>query len=182
MFYAGLVVFFTLHVFPFFDGARSAVVARIGAGAYRGVYSVIALTGLTLIVMGYDSSGTYHFEPVLGARMAAPLVMLVAFTLFVSSLLPGKIRTTVRHPLTVAIALWAGQHAFINPDTHSLFLFGAFFVYAIASAFSAEMRKKPPYTGGSLKFDALAVVLGIGLTGLAFRFHEYFAGVPAIVM
>lgn len=178
MFYAGLVIFFTLHVFPFFDGARSALVARIGAGAYRGAYSLIALTGLVLIIMGYDSGGPFHFEPVLSARMAAPFVMTLAFILFVSGRMPGKIRTAVRHPLTLAIALWAGLHALMNPDTHSLMLFGAFFIYGIASAVSAEQRKKPPYTGGSLKFDALAVVIGVVLAGAAFHFHGYISGVP----
>jgi uncharacterized membrane protein len=115
-------------------------------------------------------------------RMASPIMMLFAFTFFVSSLMPGKIRTLVRHPLTLAIALWAGLHALMNPDTHSLFLFGAFFVYAIASALSSEQRKKAHYTGGALKFDGLAVLVGLVLTGVVFRYHEHIAGVPAIAM
>ena len=181
MFYAGLVLFFTLHVFPFFDGARSAVVARMGLMPYRGLYAVVALSGLTLIVMGFDSSGNVHFEPVAAARMAAPFVMLLAFTFFASSVLPGKIRVGVRHPLTIAIALWAGLHVLINPDTHSLFLFGAYFIYAIASAVSSEQRKKPSYTGGALKYDGAAVMIGVILAAVVYRFHEHISGMPIVM-
>jgi uncharacterized membrane protein len=178
VFTAGLVLFFTLHVFPFFDGVRSAVVARIGAGRYRCLYAVVALSGLTLIVRGYDSGGNVHFEPVMAARMAAPFVMLLAFTLFSASLLPGKIRMGVRHPLTIAIALWAGLHVLMNPDTHSLFLFGAYFIYAIASAISSEQRKKPPCTGGAIKYDGAAVLIGVILTAVVYRFHAHISGMP----
>lgn len=182
MFYAGLALFFALHVFPFFDGARSAVVARIGVAPYRGIYSVVAITGLFLIVLGYDSGSAFHFEPVMAARMAAPFVMLIAFTFFVSSLLPGKIRVAARHPLTIAIGLWAGLHALVNPDTHSLALFGAFFVYAIASALSSEQRKKEPHADGALKYDGAAVMVGVLLAGAAYRFHGAISGVPLMTM
>jgi uncharacterized membrane protein len=182
MFYAGLALFFALHVFPFFDGARSAVVARIGVAPYRGIYSVVALTGLFLIVLGYDSGGNVHYAPIMEVRLAAPFVMLIAFTLFVASVMPGKLREIVRHPLTIAIALWAGLHALMNPDTHSLFLFGAFFVYAIASALSSEQRKKAAYSGGSMKYDGAAVMIGVILAAVVYRFHGAISGVPLTPM
>ena len=182
MFYAGLGLFFALHIFPFFVGARSAMVARIGQAPYRGVYSVAAISGLFLMVMGYDSDSAFHFTPLAAARMAAPFVMLIAFTFFAASVLPGKLRVAVRHPLTIAIGLWAGLHALINPDTHSLFLFGAFFIYAIASALSSEQRKKAPYTGGSMKYDGAAVLIGVILAAVTYRFHGAISGVPLMAM
>ncbi len=50
---AGLALFFAAHTFSMFREARAALVSRLGALPYRGLYSLVSLAGFVLIVHGY---------------------------------------------------------------------------------------------------------------------------------
>src|SRR3954464_11142999 len=49
----GLVLFLGAHVFVTLRGPRAAVIARIGEWPYKGLMSVVALVGLSLIGYGF---------------------------------------------------------------------------------------------------------------------------------
>ena len=51
----GLVLFLGLHSTRIVaDGARTRFIGRIGAGPWRGLYSLVSAVGLVLIVWGYS--------------------------------------------------------------------------------------------------------------------------------
>ena len=50
---AGLVLFLAAHVFTTFREARAGVVARLGLGPYRAVYSLVSVAAVLMIAYGY---------------------------------------------------------------------------------------------------------------------------------
>ena len=63
IFLIGLVLFVGMHsIYILLPGARTAAIARIGYNPWRGLYSLISLTGLVLLVYGY---GLARQDPVL---------------------------------------------------------------------------------------------------------------------
>ncbi|MBM3650967.1 MAG: NnrU family protein, partial [Alphaproteobacteria bacterium] len=55
----GLALFLGIHLLTTLRETRAAVIGRIGEGAYKGLYSLIAAIGLALIVWGF---GRYRTE------------------------------------------------------------------------------------------------------------------------
>src|SRR6202049_4557059 len=49
----GMVIFFAAHVFTTLRERRAAAIAKIGEGAYKGLYSLGSLAGLVLIASGF---------------------------------------------------------------------------------------------------------------------------------
>ena len=45
----GLAVFFGAHTFTTMRTPRAALIARMGEGPYKGVYSLVSLIGIVLI-------------------------------------------------------------------------------------------------------------------------------------
>jgi uncharacterized membrane protein len=54
---------------------------------------------------------------------------------------PGIVRWS-RHPLLVALALWAGAHLVPNGDLAHVFLFGTFAVFALLGGHLIDRRKR----------------------------------------
>ena len=52
---AGVVVFIAIHLIPSFPAARTRLIERLGAGPYKGLFSLGALTGIGLMVGGLRS-------------------------------------------------------------------------------------------------------------------------------
>ncbi len=50
----GLIIFLGIHSLSIFaSGVRDGAVAKLGAGPWRGIYSLISLIGFVLIIWGY---------------------------------------------------------------------------------------------------------------------------------
>ena len=49
----GLVVFLGTHAFTMARARRAALVARLGEGPYKGLYSLLSLIGIVLIAYGF---------------------------------------------------------------------------------------------------------------------------------
>ena len=49
----GLVVFLGAHVFVSMHGHRAALIARVGEGPYKGLFSLVSLVGLVLLSYGF---------------------------------------------------------------------------------------------------------------------------------
>jgi len=48
----GLIVFIGMHALPWHTGLRTQVVNKLGANTYRALFSVVAVAGLVLIIVG----------------------------------------------------------------------------------------------------------------------------------
>ncbi len=164
----GLLLFLGPHsVRLFADDWRSARIASMGLGKWKGLYSLVSIVGFVLVIVGYGmaraSGGMPLWTPPTWARHLASPLTLVAFVLIVAAYVPrSRLRALVGHPMLVGVALWALAHLLANGGAADLVLFGAFFVWAVADFFAARRRDRaegraPRGTWGS---DLTSVVVG----------------------
>jgi len=183
---AGLAVFLGTHVFTTRREARAALIARLGEGPYKLLYSLVAALGLVLIGYGY---GDYRandwiavWEPPAWTRHVAVLLMWPAVIAILAAYLPGRIKATLKHPMLVGVKLWAFAHLIANGDLGSIVLFGSILAWAVFDRIAVKRRGDPlPVArAGAWKNDLLAVVAGTILyLALGFVFHPVVIGVPA---
>jgi uncharacterized membrane protein len=184
---AGLVVFIGGHVFTTRRAARAALIAKIGAGAYKGLYALVALVGLALIVQGYAlyrATGWIDvWFPPSWTRHLAEALILPAMVCIVAAYIPGNIKRLLKHPMLVGVKLWATAHLVANGDLGSIILFGSILGWAVFDRISLKYRTDAgaaPVPADGWRQDAIAVVAGVLLyLALGLWFHPYVVGVPA---
>ena len=182
----GLVVFIGAHVFTTMRARRAAVIAKIGAGPYKGLYSLVSLAGIVLVAWGYGewraAGPAQLWIPPVWTRHLALTLMLAASILFVAAYIPSHIRARLKHPMLAGIKIWALAHLIANGDVATIVLALAVLAWAVYARISMRARDEPPkpapagWTG-----DAVAVVAGLVLfLVLAYLFHPYVIGVPVM--
>lgn len=176
---AGLIVFFGVHVFPWFDARRAAVIGTLSARRYKGLFALLSAIGLGLIIFGYGTAErTYLWTPAEGARHLAYMIVPVALCLTVAAEVGSNIKRLTAHPMLWGVVLWASVHLLNNGDVESLLLFGGFLTYSLLAMLSAnrrgaqKMQKKQP-----LWRDVVTLAGGIAATGAIAHFHETLFGV-----
>lgn len=182
----GLVIFLGVHsVRVFAEPWRMGVRQRLGANAYKGLYSVASVVGLVLIVWGYSLA---RMQPVLlwptpvWTRHAAALLMLLAMVLLVAAYVPGNgIKARLHHPMVLSVKTWAAAHLLANGMLADLLLFGGFLVWAALSFRAARQRDRAEqivYAPGRLGPTLLTVALGlVAWAVFAFWAHAALIGV-----
>jgi hypothetical protein len=184
-FLAGLAIFLGMHsAQALYPGAREAVIARIGALGWKGLYSVVSLAGFWLLVQGYGEArpaAELLWTPPSGLMHVSALLNLVAFVFLAASGIPGNaIRARVGHPMTIGVKVWALAHLLANGDSVSMLLFAAILVWAVL-VFRAARRRQPASgaAAATSRVATLATVLvGVG-AGIWFAFvgHAMLIGV-----
>ena len=182
----GLVLFLGVHsVAIVAPGWRGAQLARRGAGAWKGLYSIAALIGLLLLIYGYGlarQAPLVLYTPPRALRHLTLLLMLPVFPLLLATYLPGRIRSATKHPMLLAVQLWAIAHLLANGTSADVLLFGAFLVWAVADRISVG-RRAPAAVGASgwQANDAIAVVGGLLLYGVFVVWgHAWMIGVSPL--
>ncbi len=187
----GIVVFLGVHsvriVAP--DWARRRE-ASMGEGPYKGVYSIISLIGFVLIVWGYAlarQDPVPIWDPPLALRHIAVGLMLFSFiALGIFAVPAGRLKPMLKHPMLVAIKIWALAHLLANGDLASIILFGAFLAWAVVDRISVKRRAGtgggagvPP--AGPVSRDIAALVVGIGLYVVTLLWlHEWLIGMSPL--
>lgn len=188
---AGLVVFLGCHMLPILSGVRASLQEKMGAGPYKGVFSLVSLAGLVLIVMGYsaarEAGSPLIWDPPFGLRHLSMLLLVPVFILLIASNMPGRISAKLKHPMLVAIKLWALAHLLMNGDLASIVLFGAFLVWAVLDRISVKRRAGDvsmqavgdALAANAVRNDLIAVVGGLALYGVFVMWlHKILIGVP----
>ena len=164
---------------------RTAQIARLGEGPWKGLYSLASLVGLVLIVWGY---GQARLDPVVlwnppeWTRHLAAVLTLLAFVLVTAAYVPGtRIKAWLGSPMVVGVKLWAFAHLIANGTLAAVVLFGSFLVWAVVDFASERRRDRAAgvvYPKGSLARDAVATVIGVVAWVLfAFWLHGWWIGV-----
>jgi uncharacterized membrane protein len=181
----GALLFGGPHLFStLLPGMRDGVEKAMGEKAWKGVYSLITLLGVVMFILAYRNMGEgtsadLLYEPWSGGRHAVLLSTLLGLILIGASHGKGYIKTFVRHPMSLGVALWSGGHLLANGERTLVWLFGTFFVVAVADVIFSFARGKKPDHVPHVKSDIRAIVIGIVLyVILAFAFHPYVIGVP----
>jgi uncharacterized membrane protein len=186
----GLIIFLGVHsVRIFAEGWRQSMIARLGDGPWKGIYSILSIAGFILIIWGYGLARQDPWllwpPPPIWLRHIAGLLNLIALLLFALYLVPsGYLKARLGHPMLLAVKVWAFAHLLSNNTLADLILFGAFFIWALADFRAARRRDRA--TGivriaGPVRYDAIAVAAGLVIwAAILWRLHEWVIGVSPL--
>jgi uncharacterized membrane protein len=182
----GLVLFLGVHsVRIVADDWRSAFIAKRGAGAFKGLYTVASLLGFGLMVWGFGlarQDPVVLWTPPVWARHAAGALMLPSFVLLFSAYVPrNQIKARLHHPMILSVKVWALAHLLANGKLADVVLFGAFLVWAVLDFRSSRQRDRVGnvlYPAGNAAGTAAALAVGAAAwAGFAFWAHGALIGV-----
>ena len=165
----GLILFLGMHSMRVFgEGPRSALQARLGAGGYKGVYSLLSLAGLVLVVIGYgatrENPQIVWIAPV-WTRHVAALLTLLSFVLLAAADVPGNaLKARLHHPMVLGVKVWALSHLLANGMLADILLFGGFLAWSVMSFRAARARDRSAgttYPPGRAGPTVVVVVAGV---------------------
>jgi len=182
----GLVGFIGSHVFVTMRPQRAAIVKLIGEGAYKGLFSIVALAGVVLIAWGfaqYRAAGALGiWSPPPWTRHVTVLLVWPAIVCIVAGYIRGDIKRILKHPMLVGVKLWAVAHLISNGDLGSIILFGSILAWAVFDRVTLKRRTDPgapPIPAGGRRNDFLAIAVGTLIYFvLGWWFHPRVIGVP----
>lgn len=120
-----------------------------------------------------------------GTRHLTLALMVPVFVLLVAAYLPtGHIRKRTRHPMILAVKLWAFAHLLANGDLASVLLFGGFLAWGVIDRISLKRRGD---AGGAAVAsvaalsDAVALIAGLAIyVAFVLWLHPLLIGVPVM--
>lgn len=186
----GLLTFLGIHSVRIIAPEwRATEISARGLNTWKGLYSLGSLLSFVLLIWGYSLArpeAAFLFEPPTWMKHITLTLMLLAFiSLSVSQFPAGRIKPLLRHPMLLAVKLWAFGHLLANGDAASLLLFLAFLAWAIIDRISVKRRElageRVEIPVGPVSNDLIAVVLGVAAYWLfVWKLHEWLIGVPVI--
>lgn len=189
----GLALLIAIHLVPAQPEIRGTLVARMGDGGYKVLFSVLSLAGLALIVVGWQKLGLSVsknpeiWTPPVWTRHVSLLLMLPAMILLAAAYIPSRIRTAAKHPMLAAVKIWAFSHLLANGDLASIVLFGSLLAYAVFARISMKRRAAGSGLGplgtrtGGIGGDIAAVAIGTALyAALLLGVHRWLFGVAPL--
>lgn len=183
---AGLIVFLGLHsVRIVASDWRARQVARLGANAWKGIYSVVSIAGFVLLIWGFGQARQHPvllYVPPLWLKHANALFALIAFVLVAAAYVPfNHLKSKLGHPMFAGIKIWALGHLLAAGMLHDVLLFGAFLIWAVAGFTVSRRRDRlagVTYPEGTALGDIVALALGVGAwAAFAFYLHARWIGV-----
>jgi uncharacterized membrane protein len=158
---AAAVFFLLIHFGVSGTRLRGSLVATLGAGPYRGLFSLASLGGIVWLASAYRHAPNVEtWGLLLSLRPAALVVAFLGVLLMVIGLaspnptsvgmegtivkgadaVHGVTRIT-RHPFLWGVALWALAHLVVNGDLASLILFGSLLLLALGGTASIDAKR-----------------------------------------
>jgi uncharacterized membrane protein len=160
--FAGIfALFFATHSVPVRPSIKSRITAKIGRRGFGISYSILSIGMLTLLIWSAGQAPYVELWPqMVWQRHVVHLGMLAVCLILAFSIArpnpfsfggarndrfdptrPGIVRIT-RHPVLIALALWAGLHLLPNGDVAHVILFGVLGGFAIAGRALINRRKR----------------------------------------
>jgi uncharacterized membrane protein len=151
--------FTLLHLLVSGTRLRDVLVARLGEGPFRGLFSLASALALGWLIWAYGKARILEVTPLADWRWLAAVLMAVALLLIVLGLMtPGPtvvggekllqrddpargIHRVTRHPFLWGLALWSAVHLAYNPGAANLVFFGTFLVVSVAGTFSIDAKR-----------------------------------------
>ncbi len=204
-------VFFLSHAVPVRPAIKRRIVARIGARGFSLAYSAMSVAVLIWLIVAAGRAPFAQLWPWAPWQRFVPLFAMLPASLILALAIgrpnplsfggahndrfdpnrPGLVGW-VRHPLLLAIGLWAGAHIVPNGDLAHVLLFGTFLAFARLGMGMIDRRKRRQLgddwarltkttrrveiTPGGL----VRVALGLALYAVLLWLHTPVIGVPAL--
>ncbi len=187
----GLAIFLGLHSIRIFaESGRERSIARMGEGPWKGVFTLLALTGFVMIIWGFGQArvtASTLWAPPIWTRHVALLMMLVSMILLAAyGLKKSHIAVAIHHPMLWAVVIWSAAHLLANGSTADLVLFGAFLVWSLLDLASCYARDRAnavvypaPNWGATVGAVVVGAVLWVVLLG---GLHLWLFGVAPLAM
>jgi len=160
-FIAALALFMASHMFPMRPPMRPWLVARLGSKGYFIFYSVLSLLVLGWLIVAASRAPYVGVIPQWEFLRWAPIVVMPLACLIAVGGMMGQNQLSFgglgakefdpdapsmlavsRHPLLVAMVLWAGAHMLANGDLAHVILFGLFSGFAVMGMTLIDRRKQ----------------------------------------
>ena len=211
------VAFFLTHSLPVRPPLRPWLVARLGPRGFGLAYSALSIAVLAWLI---GAAGRAPFVPLwnwapwqlhvpLGAMVAVCLILALSISRpnpfsfggaqndAFDPAHPGIVRPT-RHPLLLALAIWAFAHIVPNGDLAHVVLFGTFALFALLGGRLVDGRKRRKMGADWARLDAarraamvlppprswpdlgLRLALGAGLYAGLLWLHPWLFGVSPL--
>lgn len=171
------LAFLGLHLWVSGTPLRDRLVARLGEGAYLGLFSLASAGVLAWMLLAYGSARSGFEGPVWWAAVPATrhlqlVLTFIAFQLVVAGLMtrnPGAVGQTgalrdedpvrgvlriTRHPFLWGVGIWAAGHLMVNGDLISLILFGTLGLLALGGAASIDAKRRRTHGEAWAAFEA----------------------------
>ncbi|MEP3049299.1 MAG: NnrU family protein [Roseibium sp.] len=185
----GLILFFSMHSLQMLPAIRTGLREKLGENGYKGLYSIFSLLGFIMIIYGYGDAraagSPIIYDPPMWLNHLTMLFMVPVFIFLVAAYVPCRIKNSLKHPMLVAIKLWAFSHLLANGDLASVLLFGSFLIWAVVDRISVKRRSRAatvdvPVVTTPGKFNDIVVILvGLVIYGLfVWKLHALAIGVP----
>ncbi|WP_085306894.1 NnrU family protein [Planktotalea arctica] len=154
---AGLILWTVTHYFKRLMPAQRAAMGAKG----RGPIAILIVVSLLMMIFGYRWAEFISvWSPPSFFTHINNLLMLIAFFVFGMSATTGRLRGKMRHPMLLAVKIWAVAHLLVNGDLASIILFGGMLAWAVGSVIlinrSEEWNRPAP---GDAKKDKLLVII-----------------------
>jgi uncharacterized membrane protein len=185
----GLVLVLGIHSARIFSPDwRAGMIARMGEGPWKLLYSAVSLVGLVLVVWGYGMARQdpiVVWDPPIWTRHLAILLNLVAFIFIAAYLVPaGRIKARLGHPMLLGVKTWAVAHLLANGTLADIVLFGAILAWAVADFVVSRRRDRKHgvvHVAGPARNDLIAVAVGLLAWAVMVLFlHEWLIGVDPL--
>jgi len=182
----GLLIFLGVHsVRIVAEDWRTRTIARIGAGTWKGAYTLLSLLGLGLIVWGFGlarQQPVQLWSPPIAMRHLASLLTLAAFVLLAAAYVPrNAIKARLHHPMVLGVKVWALAHLLAAGNLGHVLLFGSFLVWAVLDFSAARKRDRlaaTVYAPGTAVGTAVTIVVGVAAWAVfAFWAHGWLMGI-----
>ena len=183
----GIVVFLGVHTVTIQRETRTRLIERFGAGPYRGLFSLVSIVGFVLIVWGfsiYRSEGWVQiwYPPIWTRHLTITLMWFAFVALACMNPAPSRIRGWLRHPMLVAIKIWALAHLLANGDLGGMVLFGAFLAWAVYDRIAVKRRGDlgAPRLVAFTRADGVNLAVGTVAYIAMIFLHPYLIGVSVM--
>ena len=175
----GLLLFFVPHLLREL-GLRDRIIDSLPSmNVYRGLYSLIALTGLGIIIWGKASAPfSMVWEPVFELRYISQVLMIPVFILVIAGNTPVSfMRRQLRNPMLLGVTFWGFAHLWSNGDLASMLLFGSFAAWSSYKFVALGLTKGPVSGSAAILWDIVAVIGGLILYSAISVYHGELFGV-----
>lgn len=154
-------LFIASHAIPARPAMRARLVARLGAPTYVALYSAVSLALLYWLIGAAARAPYVELWAPARWQFIVPHAAM-SFALIIAALALGRpnplsfggahdeafdparpgIVGATRHPILLALALWAGGHLVPNGDLAHVLLFGVFLAMALGGGAIIDRRKR----------------------------------------
>lgn len=149
------------HIAMSHTPVRNAVIGKVGAKAFMGLYSLVSFAFFIPLVSFYldhRHEGALLWDLVLipGVKHAAMLLALIGIAVTISGYFqmppngfvpmknksPRGLTRITRHPMFMFLGLWGLSHCLINGYASDVAFFGGFAVFAVLGCMHQDSRKR----------------------------------------